>query len=259
MKKYDYFIMIASSRSGHNFVKNNILSWLGIFNEEDANTTRKKYGETHYLNFENTTQRAMNRKLELNKVYSKNILYVILVRDYLNWVASYILLVKDKKERGIEKLHGIGELYGNPLENMESAILIWNMLVKEVYTETNYLPIAIKANYDCFRKYQEYRKEICKDIGGEYNEEYLNRVAKQGFYSSFDGLDYKYEAQKMKVDERYLQIMETDCKDDYIKVLKSNNEALHLYKTYFNISQDKIDFLKDIIGPIKPLNKKCCK
>jgi hypothetical protein len=86
MEKYDYFILIASSRSGHNYIRSNILSWLGTsWDKNDIN----------YENWENQNPLFYDARIKRQKINSNRILSVILIRDYLNWLASYIIMLSE--------------------------------------------------------------------------------------------------------------------------------------------------------------------
>jgi len=219
--------VISSSRSGHNFVMNNIKSWI-----KDINY--------NYTNIENIT--PMKFRLD-NGYYSiqDNSINVIVVRDYLNWLASYLPLMK-------VNLINYRDGYDDSvlMNEMNQQIKIWCETVKEFYGETNYVNNKVLVIYDDFFTLKEYRENICDELNGDYNEDKLNEVAINGYYSSFDVDKFDGNANEMKVDERYLQILDTEYHDIYLKILMNNQEALDLYFKYFNLSDNKKEFINNL-------------
>lgn len=252
MNKYDNIIIYANSRSGHSFITQNILSWLGV----DENITIRGAVKDIVVNDQNLKcYNFENRNIQHNgrfferfniDVNERNLIF-IQTRDYLNWLASSLMTLDNFYPK----------IYTDKLDTLNTLSIIWLRYAKEIFGETNFIPSAIKINYDCFRKYDIYRKEICDEIGGKYTEKYLNVVHEKGYYSSFDGDKYQNEAYKMKVDERYLQILETEYKDIYLESLRQNKEALFIYAKYFNIDQNKKEFIRYHCGEINIPDKKC--
>jgi len=241
---YSHFILIASSRSGHNYIKNNILSWLGL-SWNDTRTELDVNG-VMYDNWENGSPNCIEGKLNrLDINLSKDkLLCVLLIRDYLNWLASYAIMVH---ETFLD--HPEWNESDHPEENEVIKVIIgnWEDIVKEYYGVTNYIPNVVKVNYDQFFVDVDYRKNICKQIGAEFNDDRLNIITTQGGGSSFDRLDYQSKAQSMNPFNRYEEILETEYRDHYLNLLKSNPSALDLYEKYFDIDDKKKKFIKDYV------------
>ena len=81
MIKYDNFICLAASRTGHNFIRANIFSWL---------TPNWKRGDgviIKYHNAENIPPNQMDNYIQKRNMTGSSLI-VIVTRDYLNWLAS---------------------------------------------------------------------------------------------------------------------------------------------------------------------------
>lgn len=247
MKRYDNLIMISNSRSGHNFVKNNILSWLGVFKDSDLFKTKFEYEHMRYFNLEQTTPYMLDQKMKKKGVKINEInLMVTLLRDYLNWLASYTLLCRDMMNRKRPQAS---------FAELSTSIKIWTILAKKMYENPD--KGMFYVNYDFFRTDRGYREKLCERIDGKYNEDFLNKMSKQGYFSSFDGHTYANNASEMKLDERYLQILDTQDKDVYLKILKRNEEALRVYLKYFKVNEEKKRFIRDAVGEVS-MKKSCC-
>lgn len=224
----NFFIIISNSRSGHNFVKENIMSWK---NEEN-------FFPSNYINLENIhpedfKERTKNYEFEK---YPIN-LFILHTRDLLNWFASLIHFVS--RERYWKSQPDIRE-------KIKKHALAWIAINKEFFDETNYLSNeCIRVIYDDFFQSREYRQNICQQISGaEYNENRQNVVTLNGGGSSFDKFDYQDRASEMQVLERYKQVRE-----EYLgvwKILKEYPEAIELYLKHFEVSDEKKEFIDDI-------------
>ena len=132
------------------------------------------------------------------------------------------------------------------MKYINNEINIWMKNTKEFYGETNYMNDCIKINYDDFFNNIEYRQKICNSINGDYNEYQLNKIPINGYYSTFDINTFDGKAQEMKVNERYKNILNTEYHDIYIKILLYNKDALNLYLKYFNIDNQKKEFINSL-------------
>ena len=208
-------VILTVPRTGHYFIKNNLLSWKNYYN---------------YINFESVTPQQC---LESLNTYNKNdVDIIILTRDLLNWLASYLKLVLNDT---------------NIINLVYNRCGIWEIITKEVFNETNIIKNKISIIYDEFKLNSHYRKKICNKINGDYNEDQLNIVPHYGYYSSFDGDSYQNIGNKMETDKRYEYFLNNDGKDIYFDVLKKHPNAISLYEKYFNITNKQ----KEIINSIK--------
>ena len=193
--------IIACCRSGHNFVRNQIESWTGetVINYEDL--------------------RPIN--------YTGNTVNIIVVRDLLNWWASYLKwITKD----GLDH-HVCSE------KQLNNAFSIWDDITKEAFGITNYIPDKVIVNYDDFKKSQSYRISICSMILGSYNESRLDEVVSAGGGSSFDY--HKLLGTKLETDLRYNQIMKSDLKNLYLIMLMRNKQSIDIYTECFELTRNQ--------------------
>ena len=203
----EIFLHISPSRSGHNFIKENLKSW-------------KKF---HYKNFEDKNPKDIH--FDNFKWYGNitDVVTVISTRDLLNWLASKIKRIREFK-KGI---------------TLKESIDHWTSISKEFLGITSYQQPSINIYYDHFYESEKYRRNICETIGGTYSEEKINYVSWLGLGSSFDGREYDGKGSEMNVLERYKQI----DKDILLRILKMNPEALDIYKNGFPLNDDKKEFL----------------
>jgi hypothetical protein len=241
--KYDNIISISPSRSGHFFIMSNIFSWLGY---------EKEWGDINFYNLENIPPHRFSKVKRLNvkppeyilddkdklrdyvkskrKVdFSKNTLYIITTRDYLNWGASVIKNYTDIENNDDDASHYM-MFYLN-----KSTTDNWLHITKEVMGYTKYTK-STKILYDKFKNNKDYREGICRSIGGIYNENKLFEMSKYG--SSFGNLN---------TDERYKDIINEPFFDEYIDMMKGNVDALKFYMSNFDLDDNKKDFINQYL------------
>lgn len=261
------FLYIANSRSGHNFIKDNILSWLGYDNFEDGNF--------EYRNLENyKISRFINKIDELPiDNYDKSI-KILSIRDLLNWYTSYFYLFENLLLNNSMRLVDISDLstqiiddntktyrlvhfkndnlkkiYLQKFKSKDEKLITqlrigldsWLENAKEFKHETNNLHNFVHIFYDDFFQSKEYRKSICSQLNGKYNESKLNKVTIQGDFSTFDSSSYQDDAQNMTdVLTRF-----NKWKPEHKKYLDLmlNHEALTFYLDNFDINSNKLNFI----------------
>jgi len=269
-----YFFHLANSRSGHNFIRKNIQSWI---NDPDENIRK-------YINFENQDVEKLHNTLSDDKSLGRypNSIYVLSIRNLLNWYPSFFyfhmkylgkynktveyfrnkvivyksefdknpkltynnpnLIVLDdgaSKEDFIKKQTRINDKIVNIPLNFDR----WLVIAKEFIGETNYLPQFVKIYYDDFFQSKEYRTAICGQIGGTYNENKLDYVTRAGGFSSFDGDSYQGRGREMNVLQRWKQWKPEHFK--YLKLLKEH-PALEFYLKNFDVSIEEKQFIDSI-------------
>jgi len=154
----------APARSGHNFIGAMLMSW-GIKTEDiDSNPNIDTTG---------------------------GVFTIFVVRDLYNWAASILKMVTDRR--------GIYEYNNWPLA--KRAYTTWISIFLEYKGLTNIVPNKFFIEYERFRDSREYRQQICKQLGGVYNEDLIDIPFPIGRGSSFDGESVK--GTKLKTDERY--------------------------------------------------------
>ena len=273
---FGYFFIIATARSGHNFIKSNILSWTNDIEKE----------KRCYVNLEGSNPEKFYDNIDgIDLSLYPNSIKVLVCRSLTNWFPSLINLRKiperSKKLRPnqininnvIHNKEFIELQKVNPnIENNPDLVIIpddlvkqdfiksknktlsksevsvslntslhtWLKIAKEFKGETSYLDGFIKIYYDDFFMYQEYRKNICEQLNGEYNENFLNVVTREGNFSSFDKDKYQNNAQNMDVLHRWRNLDK-----EYLPILK-NHEALEFYINNFNITLEEKKFIASL-------------
>lgn len=189
--------VLATVRSGHNFIIQNIRSWfkedIKVIDIEDVTLDNIQFYDTKRSDYK-----------------------IIVVRSFLNFLASVIKweinrngLTEETKSRVVRR------------------VLIYNEILEEI-TSPKHFNADLVIFYDRFCKDQVYRQYICKQLNGEYNENKLNYVSEEGNGSSFDGFSYQGKGSKMKTTDRFLQI-EDEHKVIFEEIVEQNKDVLNKY------------------------------
>ena len=276
-----YFFNMATPRSGHNFIKNNIMSWTN-----DVNNDKRLYVNLEGHKPENFYEKVDRENLSLYP----NSIKILVLRSLLNWIPSFLGLLQVQTDELIKK--SFYENHANyikkskiihnkefiELQKINPAIVNtpylivipddsskedfvktesdgqnvnrlingamnrWLSHAKELTGETTYLKGFTKVYYDEFFVSQSYRKDICHQIGGVYNENVLNIVTPPGRYSSFDKDKFQNDGQSMNVLRRWEQ---WTVNLHHLQTVK-NHEALDFYINNFSISTDEMKFINSI-------------
>jgi hypothetical protein len=158
---------------------------------------------------------------------------ILHTRDLLNWFSSYLYFRSASHNNRVKNLKG----------RLRHGVQCWHEIGKEYFGETDYLGGEfIRVFYDDFFAREDYRKDVCDCLGGEYNERVLNELPNAGRYSSFDGDRLQGSAQDMLTLKRYEMVDPT--LHHYFQLLSEIPGVLDLYTTYMPINQDKNEFLK---------------
>lgn len=213
-------LMASPSRSGHNYIMQNIFSWIGGHPRQVDPLT--------YYNFENFNPEFYDKNFKRRiKKDREPTIKILSNRDLLNWWASwYLQFGKSKKTGGLKNY-----------QQCKMYIESWASITAEMFGETSYMKGIwnfIPVIYDNFYLSREYREKICKEIGGNYNENKMNSVFKGGGGSTFDSLRYDGRGGEMKVLERYKKLEKT-----HIDILKENPRVIDLYLKYFDVNDSK--------------------
>ena len=210
-------LLFATVRSGHNFIRQQIESWdvrneFIIGNFEDVQ--HPDFGKMK-------NQIVGHAKTGPGKLfdYSLETIKIIVVRDLLNWWASYVKWISKDGLPSQEKV--------------DLAFKIWTSLTVEVEN-----PHFIPVYYDTFKVFKEYRQDICHQIEGTYNEDRLDAVSPQGEGSSFDKMVLDGHAGSMQTDLRYLQLP-NDLYPFYMKGLRDHPGAVEAYTKYLPQTPDQ--------------------
>jgi hypothetical protein len=262
------FFNMGLSRSGHNFIKENIESWIP---------------GRMYINLENYAPEEFMEFMEgdiINKSLYNSSIKVFSVRDLLNWYTSFfhffafhkrsdlntsrlkpenILhrsdlrkhpdLIKNKELIFIPDFMTKDEFINRrlnappPTKKIDMALNNWLENAKELKGVTSFLPDFTGIYYDEFVRSKEYRMDICSKLGGKYSEDKLNFVPQMGRYSTWDGSTYQWKGSKMKVFERYKNWKDEDR--HYLKPLK-DHPAMDFFINNFDLTDDQIQFIEGI-------------
>ena len=150
---------------------------------------------------------------------SKRKVDIVLLRNVFNWVASRMvcnektclfpthrLQVESKPYFTFYKgwLEDAANIRSSNYLKLDGSLALWECYAKEILGETNYCPSKIPILFDQWFIDEEYRRSIIEELGFEFTDAGKNIVAAiQNKGSSFDGLKYSQEAEKMKVLDRW--------------------------------------------------------
>jgi hypothetical protein len=145
---------------------------------------------------------------------------VLQTRDLLNWYASYYQQIQQPNMVTVLKWFNITREYFEPdkLEGYD----------------------VVNVAYEDFFASRAYRQGICAQIEGEYNEEWLNKITKNGGGSSFTGLEKNGNAQELQVLDRYKQV----DPNIYLTLFRRKENLLEFYKKYCG-DHRKLQFLEE--------------
>ena len=121
---------------------------------------------------------------------SKKIYNIIILRDPFNMFASRFALNYHSRKKNFLKEFKIREL--------------WKSYAREYLGETDYLgKNKITINYNLWFSNNNYRRSIENKLGLKPNDEKIREILNFGNGSSFDGMKFNGDANKMKVLERW--------------------------------------------------------
>jgi len=199
MEKIKKLAILATSRSGHNFIGGVIHSWFDY-----------KPELVHMTNAlpENIVEYGLENEDKL----------IIVIRDFPNFLASSLKSYLD--------FHGAES--GKWAVSIAHKIKAYKAILKyAMHPEKYYYPDVI-ISYQWFAKSRTYREAICKKLGGIYTEERLGFVSSEGNGSSWDKLSYQGKGNEMRTGDRAEQILETEWAPIYIGVLEDNADCSYL-------------------------------
>lgn len=181
------------ARSGHNFVLQNVLSWL--------------QGGEYFIhhNLENIDPKDLVENHLKHPGYK-----LIIWRDFDDWLASS--LMKAYKVRATRVMTDV------PIYIDRICTTYW-AIRDEARDKVRYKHWIV-IHYDEFFKSREYRKQICEELKGEYSERDIDHVPANGHHSSFDGKNFQGKGSQMNVLNRSKDILNTPYKEVYLKSME---------------------------------------
>lgn len=217
---------IAPKRSGHAFVRRMLDEWLpDVYIEDHENGVPSHFTLT-----------------------PRDVVIVLQTWDLLNWLASYAMsyLRRNKMLAG-----------SFTPDTVDRRVRLWLRIAREWYGVTPHLRghRVVRVYYDRFFSSGEYRRQVCRELGGEYSERSLNRVRDNGRGSSFDGTGYDGRGQSMDVLTRYRQLPEV-VSGVYRYVFTRRPELLEFYVRYQLPGIDKLRFLHGTVPEL--MHKREC-
>ena len=177
----------------------------------------KKIGKTNTIKYnQENKQVGLTVKLFENyfdKIENK----IILLRDPYNWLASLLHSCKRTEKTLKEYIKKYIDLH----DNIKSCKFF--------------------INYNKWFDDINYRKEICSNLNLSFTDNGLGDVVMFGNGSSFDLRKMDGNGDKMKVLERWKFVIENNSpnitKDEFIAILKSNNEINCIAEKTFNMKK----------------------
>jgi hypothetical protein len=171
---------------------------------------------------------------EVHPSYNDTWPVVIVIRDYLNWAASWI---KYRANSGNAAL---------PQQTMDRAEL-WYQITREALGDTNYIANKYMLNYDLFVLDKKYREEVCEYLGGWYNEDKLDFVPGRGEGSSFDLKVFQGRGSEMDVINRWHWFL-TEEGEPYQCHLKTRLDILEYYLDLWEVPPAKLRLVESLMA-----------
>lgn len=218
-------IIVAPSRSGHNWTAKMLSSWV----QPGDNVWQFEAVPPNV--WKNRLAQRVWKGLPPNK--DDQVITFIQLRDYLNFAASWTKYMIN---------------HGNAYEPRRVVKLfeIWHEMALEAHNETNYIPDKHILDYDRFVADEPYRRTICDLMGGIYSEEMIDFVPKGGMGSTFDKFKYQDNGREMQVRERWKWFL-TEEGQYYHSYLGAKPEILRYYLDHFETSEEQRKLATEIL------------
>jgi len=145
---------------------------------------------------------------------------LLIWRDFDDWLAS-----------SITKAHKIGATRNvSDIPNyLDKIVSTYKAIIAEV-KHSHYYRADVVIHYDEFVEHRDYRKFICSEVGGEYNESDLNKVPRNGHYSSFDADKFQDRGSEMNVLNRAKDILDTPYREVYLNAMEKYGRGLRVQR-----------------------------
>lgn len=149
-------------------------------------------------------------------IQASTVRQILTIRDPFNWAASYI-----KKSQ-------------HPNDHLVWPRL-WLEYANEFVGNTNYLPTALKVNYNQWFCDRQYRQQISAQLSLDFTDEALEVVTPHANGSSFDETKFDAQAQNMAITERWRHYQNDPA---YIEAFKRHPEIIEIAMSSFELSPD---------------------
>jgi len=223
------FPIISPSRSGHNWIMAMVQSWVW---PNVVERYENVYPERFTYHFG-----------QRDHVIGSMMPPVLVVRDYLNWCASYLKYRCNVPAGG-----------PNRFKSINGATLFWLAITREALRHTCHIDPVVVVYYDEFVLNETYRRDICGQLGGSYDESMIDRVPCAGGYSSFDGRKHERSGSEMDVTNRFKWFFTAEG-NYYMKFVRDNMEALEFYAANFMLDDQRRE-LVEIVREHKYIKKR---
>ena len=203
-----HIVLIAPSRSGHNWTAQMIRSWLP--------------GDKVHQ-FEGIPPKIYKKRVRVDvwqggePKKDQPVVALLQLRDFLNYAASITKHISNNASES----RAVG-LYDT-----------WYEIALEAFGDTQYIGEKYRLYYDHFVRNEAYRRGICMLLDGEYDEQKIDLVPEHGSGSSFDKYNYQGKGTEMKVLERWKWFL-TDEGGRYISYLKARKNIVEYYLEHFD-------------------------
>lgn len=122
---------------------------------------------------------------------------------------------------------------GWSLKFAENSVKLWKEYAKEFLRETQKLDNVLPLNFNSWFSNEDYRKQLSIDLDLEFSDSGKNNLGYWG--SSFDGKEYKSNANEMDVINRWRNYVDDE---NYINLF--DEEIISLSKRIFNFCPEEI-------------------
>lgn len=177
-------------------------------NEYELDLLRSSVKDLIFISYENFRFNKLdgNRDLISNRVdtvgCSSKLIRVLLLRDFFNWIASFIRLYENRNK---DLLAFFSQIDGH--------INRWLLYAKEFVGETDFLTIGctktIVISYNEFVESKIYRNKLNNFFGFDERDLDINSVPNVGGGSSFDKVSLSGKANSMAVTERWHYLLDS--------------------------------------------------
>lgn len=145
---------------------------------------------------------------------------ILVYRDFDDWLASSIM----------KSYNGNTHRIRHTLPSYIISVVEKYFEIRQEALNPMYFKRAKVIHYDAFVHCHIYRETICANLGGDYSEDRLDFVPANGHHSSFDGNTFKGNGSEMKVLNRADQILETEHKEFYLKIMKEYDGLIRIHR-----------------------------
>ena len=178
---------------------------VGYMNIIEHNNLREISAKLDDSNYEYNVEKVNLAKKHNKKFFSRDEYNILVIRNPFNNLASLSKMRPSESQKLISTFKEM-----------------WTQYAEEALFKTNYLLPKVVFLFDKWFVSKEYREELSESLGFPFTDLGLNMIH-GSIGSSFDGKNFKREAQKMNVLGRWEQL---ENKEDYIHVLDRSVEKL---------------------------------